>query len=100
MFRSSRALVRALHPLTRSHGAEQPHHCRWLASAPLPPAVPVLIGGELRQSTATQFVDVKDPATGVVVARTPLCTGEELKAAVEAASRAAPGWRTTSVAVS
>ncbi|MGH8800991.1 MAG: aldehyde dehydrogenase family protein, partial [Casimicrobiaceae bacterium] len=36
---------------------------------------------------------VDDPATGLAVGTVPLCHGAETKRAIEAASRAYPGWR-------
>jgi len=53
------------------------------------------IGGSWVASKATEFLDVHNPATGEVIARTPLSTGEDLDAAVAAAQRAFPGWRDT-----
>ena len=107
MLRHARGCARALRALRRDAGgdvsaARAPpawvHACytRSLSSAP---AVPFLLDGQLRQSVTDTFVDVSDPATGTVVARTPVCTQDELAAAVASAARAAPGWRNTSVAV-
>jgi len=57
------------------------------------PTVKMLINGELLESKASRFVDVSNPATGEVVARTPLCTPEELAAAVDGAAAAGASWR-------
>ena len=49
------------------------------------------------ESEATQFIDLHDPATNNLVTRVPQSTDAELKAAVESAQKAFPGWRATSV---
>lgn len=59
------------------------------------PAVPLLIDGAFRQSTSADFIDVHDPATGTVVARTPRCTPAEFSETVASAQRAFPAWRDT-----
>ncbi|HKD12509.1 MAG TPA: aldehyde dehydrogenase family protein, partial [Thermoanaerobaculia bacterium] len=53
------------------------------------------IGGRWVDSRAASFFDVHNPATGEVIARTPLSTGQDVDAAVEAARKAFPGWRDT-----
>jgi malonate-semialdehyde dehydrogenase (acetylating)/methylmalonate-semialdehyde dehydrogenase len=53
------------------------------------------IGGRWVRSSAVEFLDVHNPATGEVIARTPLSTGEDLEAAVAAAKEAFPAWRDT-----
>jgi malonate-semialdehyde dehydrogenase (acetylating)/methylmalonate-semialdehyde dehydrogenase len=53
------------------------------------------VGGRWVPSRATEFLDVHNPATGEVIARTPLSTGEDLDAAVAAAEKAFPAWRDT-----
>lgn len=58
---------------------------------------PWFIDNEFRASNATQFIDLHDPATNNLVTRVPQNTDEELKAAVESAKKAFPGWRDTSV---
>jgi malonate-semialdehyde dehydrogenase (acetylating)/methylmalonate-semialdehyde dehydrogenase len=55
------------------------------------------IGGSWTPSRATEFLDVHNPATGEVIARTPLSTGADVDAAVQAAARAFPAWRDTPV---
>ncbi len=57
------------------------------------------VGGRGSPSRASEFLDVHNPATGEVIARTPLSTAEDLDAAVRAAERAFPGWRDTPVTV-
>ncbi len=53
------------------------------------------VGGAWVPSRTAEFLDVHNPATGEVIARTPLSTGEDLDAAVAAAKKAFPGWRDT-----
>jgi malonate-semialdehyde dehydrogenase (acetylating)/methylmalonate-semialdehyde dehydrogenase len=53
------------------------------------------IGGRWIPSRADEFVDVHNPARGVVIAKTPLSTGADLDAAVSAASKAFPEWSET-----
>jgi malonate-semialdehyde dehydrogenase (acetylating)/methylmalonate-semialdehyde dehydrogenase len=57
--------------------------------------LPQYINGQWVESTATEWLDVPNPATGEVLARVPLSGAEEVNAAVEAASAAFPGWRRT-----
>ena len=51
-----------------------------------------------RLAGASEFQDVHNPATGEVIARTPLSTAEDLDVAVRAAEAAFPAWRDTPVA--
>jgi malonate-semialdehyde dehydrogenase (acetylating)/methylmalonate-semialdehyde dehydrogenase len=51
-------------------------------------------GGWLR-SAATEFVEVINPATAEVLARTPISTVADVAAAVSAAAAAFPAWRRT-----
>lgn len=53
------------------------------------------IGGEWRESTATEWLDDTNPATGEVIARVPLSPKEDVNAAVEAAMAAWEEWRET-----
>jgi len=46
-------------------------------------------------SSATQHLEVINPATGELLARTPLSPASEVEAAAEAAARALPDWRRT-----
>ena len=57
-------------------------------------AVPNLINGEWTTSSATEMLDVINPATGEVIARTPLSSAAEVGLAVKAAA-AFPAWRRT-----
>src|SRR6187397_1226627 len=55
------------------------------------------IGGSWTPSRATELLDVHNPATGEVIARTPLSTGADVDTAVAAAAKAFPAWRDTPV---
>ena len=55
------------------------------------------IGGRWVKAHATEFFDVHNPAVGDVIGRTPLSTGADVDAAVDAAARAFPAWRETPV---
>lgn len=68
--------------------------CNRLAA---PATVKMLINGEFRESKATQFFDVINPATGDVIAKTPQCTQEEMKEAVANSAEAQKSWREVSV---
>ena len=57
------------------------------------------VGGRWIASRAAESLDVHNPATGEVIAKTPLSTGEDLDAAVQAAKKAFPAWRDTPVVV-
>ncbi len=53
------------------------------------------VGGRWVDSQADSFFDVHNPATGEVIARTPLSTARDVDAAVAAAKKAFPAWRDT-----
>ena len=53
------------------------------------------IGGTWVESTATEYLDVNNPATGEVIARTPLSPAEEVDRAVGVAAVAQAEWRRT-----
>jgi malonate-semialdehyde dehydrogenase (acetylating) / methylmalonate-semialdehyde dehydrogenase len=53
------------------------------------------IGGSWRRSTATEYVDVTNPATTELLARTPVSSAAEVDAAVQAAAAAFLAWRRT-----
>src|SRR3989442_13945082 len=53
------------------------------------------IGGSWRRSAAAEYVDVTNPATGELLARTPLSTAAEGDDAGQAAAEAFPAWRRT-----
>jgi malonate-semialdehyde dehydrogenase (acetylating)/methylmalonate-semialdehyde dehydrogenase len=60
------------------------------------PRIPMLIGGELVQSTSTEWRDVINPATQEVVARVPFATREELDRTIAVAKKAYATWRNSS----
>jgi len=53
------------------------------------------IGGAWRRSSSTEFFDVTNPATGELLARTPMSSSADVDAAVQAAAAAFPAWRRT-----
>src|SRR4030081_1294896 len=53
------------------------------------------VGGHWLRSSATEYVDVANPATSEILARTPLSTNADVDAAVKAAAEAFPAWRRT-----
>ncbi|RNF84568.1 CoA-acylating methylmalonate-semialdehyde dehydrogenase [Montanilutibacter psychrotolerans] len=59
--------------------------------------VKLLIDGEFVESKSTQWRDVVNPATQVVLARVPFATADEVDAAVAAAKRAFVTWRKTPI---
>ncbi len=60
------------------------------------PRIPLLIGGELVQSAATEWRDVINPATQEVVAQVPFATREELDRAISNSREAYATWRNSS----
>jgi malonate-semialdehyde dehydrogenase (acetylating)/methylmalonate-semialdehyde dehydrogenase len=55
------------------------------------------IGGRWVKASTADFFDVHNPAVGDVIGRTPLSTGGDVDAAVQAATQAFPAWRDTPV---
>ena len=55
------------------------------------------INGEWIKPEVVDCVDVINPATGQVIAKTPLCGKDVVDAAAKAASEAFPAWRRTPV---
>ncbi len=55
------------------------------------------INGDWVKPNVREYFDVVNPATGQVIAQTPLCGPEEVDAAARAASAAFPMWRRTPV---
>ena len=51
------------------------------------------INGEWIDPQVSEYLDVINPATGLVEARTPLCGPDAVQAAAQAASEALPAWR-------
>src|SRR5262245_62320841 len=60
-----------------------------------PTSVANYIDGRWVASTATEHVNVTNPARGTVIARTPLSPAGEVDAAVRAAAAAYPAWSET-----
>ena len=52
-------------------------------------------GGTWHKSAATEFVNVTNPATAEVIARTPISSKADVDAAVQSAAEAFPAWRRT-----
>ncbi|MEK1939619.1 MAG: CoA-acylating methylmalonate-semialdehyde dehydrogenase, partial [Pseudomonas sp.] len=61
------------------------------------PNVKLLIGGELIDSTSSQWRDIINPATQQVLARVPFATQAEVDAAISAAAEAFKTWRKTPI---
>jgi malonate-semialdehyde dehydrogenase (acetylating)/methylmalonate-semialdehyde dehydrogenase len=55
------------------------------------------VNNEFVASKGTTWIDLHDPATNNLITRVPQSTDEEMKAAVEAAEKAFPAWRATSI---
>jgi malonate-semialdehyde dehydrogenase (acetylating) / methylmalonate-semialdehyde dehydrogenase len=53
------------------------------------------VNGGWRRATASDYADVTNPATGEMLARTPLSAPADVEAAVQAAVAAFPAWRRT-----
>src|SRR5246127_5419361 len=53
------------------------------------------VGGAWHRSATKEYLDVANPATAEVLARTPLSTNADVEAAVQAAAAAFPAWRRT-----
>jgi len=53
------------------------------------------INGSWRRPTTSDFFDVTNPATGELLARTPMSSSADVDAAVQAAAAAFPPWRRT-----
>ena len=53
------------------------------------------VNGAWRRATASEYAHVTNPATGELLARTPLSTPADVDAAVQAAAAAFPAWRRT-----
>ena len=68
-----------------------------MSSTTTTPAVDILnyVNGAWRKSTATEFVNVINPASGELIARTPISTKADVDAVVQTAAAAFPAWRRT-----
>src|ERR1700720_1655507 len=53
------------------------------------------VNGRWRESTATEWLDVSNPATGDLIAQVPISAAAEVAVAVDAAAAAYPDWRRT-----
>lgn len=53
------------------------------------------VGGDWRDASTSEHVDVTNPATGEAIGQVPLSTASDVDAAVQAARAAFPGWRAT-----
>ena len=53
------------------------------------------MNGRWVESTASEWMDVTNPATGETIAKVPLSTAAEVAAVVESAAAAYPEWRRT-----
>lgn len=56
--------------------------------------VPLIINGQKMKSESKEFFDIHNPATGEVIARTPLALQAEMEAAAESSAEAYKSWRT------
>jgi malonate-semialdehyde dehydrogenase (acetylating) / methylmalonate-semialdehyde dehydrogenase len=65
------------------------------AATTVAPELQNYINGSWQRATATEFVEVNNPATGEVLARTPISTAADVESAVRAAAAAFPAWRRT-----
>lgn len=74
-----------------------PHYQRTHKSITNPIDTQNFINGRFQPSSTTQWHDVHDPSTNQLVTRTPQSTPSELAAAVSAAKRSFPDWRSTSL---
>jgi succinate-semialdehyde dehydrogenase/glutarate-semialdehyde dehydrogenase len=59
----------------------------------------LLIGGEWVEASGSGRFDVTNPANGEVVGSTPDATADDVRAAIDAAADALPGWRNTTALV-
>jgi malonate-semialdehyde dehydrogenase (acetylating)/methylmalonate-semialdehyde dehydrogenase len=64
-------------------------------AAPPITKLPNYVNGQWRESSASEWLEVTNPATGEPLARTPLSESAEVATAIEAAAAAYPEWRRT-----
>ncbi|MGQ7312127.1 CoA-acylating methylmalonate-semialdehyde dehydrogenase [Microbacterium arabinogalactanolyticum] len=57
--------------------------------------IPHFVGGKSLEPTGGRVADVFDPSTGEMQARVPLATADEVRAVIENAAAAQPGWAAT-----
>ncbi|HKI98233.1 MAG TPA: CoA-acylating methylmalonate-semialdehyde dehydrogenase [bacterium] len=60
-------------------------------------ALPLFLNGKPEPSAASDFLELRAPATGEAYARVPLCEADEVDRAVQVAQAAFPAWRDTPV---
>lgn len=65
--------------------------------APTPIDTANFVDNQFVPSQTSNWIPLHDPATNNLVTRVPQSTDAELKAAVDSASKAFPGWRATSI---
>ena len=53
------------------------------------------VNGKWLESETTKYMDIYDPSTGEVIARTPGCTETEVNLAIKSAAEAFPAWSDT-----
>lgn len=61
------------------------------------PTVKLFIDGQFVESKADKWIDCYNPATNDVVCRVPCATQQEMQSAVDAARKAFPSWKDTSI---
>src|ERR1700730_5903086 len=59
------------------------------------PSLPLYFGGKWNRSGSAEYSKVIDPATAELLAHVPVCSAEDVDAAVRSAAVAFPGWRRT-----
>ena len=55
------------------------------------------INGEWIKPKVKEYIEVVNPATGELMARTPLCGNDSIEAAAQSAGQAFPAWRRTPI---
>lgn len=61
------------------------------------PTTKMFINGQFVESKTTEWIDLMNPATNEPVTRVPICTNDEMEAAVSAAKDAFKTWSQTSI---
>jgi malonate-semialdehyde dehydrogenase (acetylating) / methylmalonate-semialdehyde dehydrogenase len=82
-------------PEIRSSGKQTREHFMSSVTTMQEPKLRNYVNGAWRASTATEFVEVINPATAEVLTSTPLSTRADVDAAVQTAAEAFPAWRRT-----
>lgn len=70
---------------------------RRMYSSNVAPTTKLFLDGKFVESKATEWVDLKNPATNEIVTRVPKSTASEMQAAVESAKGAFKSWSQTSI---